>query len=94
MDSYVRVNNGSTSFVGLDATRLYSAIQLRAAIVMYAKYGIIPTRVFTITKLLVLAQRITRKPYKRGHHAQAIDDLTTWIEAMKCGLPIIDGRAE
>lgn len=91
-ESFVKVDNTGTSFVGPDATRLYRANVIRQSISFHKKTGMIPTRGMTITKLFALATGITGKPYKRGDHDKAYADLTTWINTMIAALPVIGDK--
>ncbi len=86
--SQVTLHPGGVSFVGPDAVALYRALSLAQALRMYARTGLVPTRGITATKLLQLATELTGKRYARGTHAQAADDLRTWIETMKAALPV------
>jgi hypothetical protein len=61
--------------------KLYQAIVLRKGIELYAKTGLRPNTAWTPKNMLNAASAITGKTYKRGQYAQAIADLTTWIEA-------------
>lgn len=87
-DSHVTISAHATSFVGPDATNLFRALTLKQGIAMHRKFGMIPTRGATITRMLAMASEYSGKPYKRGQHAQAEADLQAWIDAMKCALPI------
>jgi hypothetical protein len=89
--SEVRVGpQGVTAYVGPDATLLVSAMMLRTGIKMYRTCGMIPTRGMTITKMLERATVFSGKKYTRAKMDQAIADLTTWIEAMKSAIPIVE----
>jgi hypothetical protein len=80
--------DGGVTFEGIDATRLYQAITLAAALKLYDRCGMIPTRGMTITKMLALASTFSGKAYKRGAALQAAADVTTWADAMKAALPV------
>jgi len=90
-DSYVEVSPSTgTAFVGSDAVSLFRVTTLRSGIRMHGKFGMIPTRGMTITKMLALATQITGKPYKgKAKHDAAIADLTAHIDALTCAMPII-----
>lgn len=92
-DSEVRLNDGSTAYVGQDATLLFAAVTLRSAIKLHKKTGMIPTRGMTITKMLAQAGKIANKTYRRGEHDRAINDLTIWINTMKAAIPVVDNRS-
>lgn len=85
-DSYISHSPSSTTFAGPDATRLFQAATIRAAIGLL-KVGIKPTRSYTMTKALAAATAITGKTYKRGDAEQARTDLKTWCDAMSMALP-------
>lgn len=87
-ESYIEMGSGHTTFVGPDATRLFQAATLRGSLRLYAKCGVIPSRGVTISRMLSLATRFTGKHYKRGQAEQAAIDITTWIAAMKCAMPV------
>lgn len=89
MTSQIETSASGIAFVGHDATRLFAVTALRSAISLHQKCGMIPTRGMTITKLFAAAKPYTGQTYKRGEHARAIADLTTWIEAMKSALPVV-----
>jgi hypothetical protein len=86
--------DGGSTHAGMDAVRRVRAIATRSAIAGHRKFGMIPTRGVTITKLLAIATEFTGKPYKgAGKHERAEADLTVWIDTMTCALPVIDERA-
>jgi hypothetical protein len=87
-DSYIEINNGrATSFVGPDATALFAAITLKHGLIMLSK-GIKPARHWTKTKALMACKQYTNKSYKLSQIELAIFDMNTWIEAMKCTIPV------
>lgn len=89
-ESYIETGSrGVTSFVGPDATHLFQAVTLRSSLRLYAKIGMFPTRGVTITRMLALATQFTGKTYKRGQAEKAAADVSVWIEAMKCAIPIV-----
>lgn len=83
---------GAVCFSGPDAMAFYRAVQLRAAIRLHAKTGLIPTRGFGPGKMLAAAGAITGKAYRRGQSGQAVADLDTWIDTMRAALPFTDER--
>jgi len=91
-NSEVIIGNGGTAFVGPDAVRLIAAMQLRMALQMYVRTGLLPTRGVSATDLLRLATGYTGHAYKRGQHGEAARDVNTWIQTMKTALPIRDER--
>ena len=94
-DSSITIHkDGGSTHAGLDAVRRVRAIATRSAIAGHRKFGLIPTRGLTITKLLAIATEFTGKPYKgKGKHERAEADLTVWIDTMTAALPITDERA-
>lgn len=93
-DSSITVTKtGAVIHAGFDATMRIRAIVCRSSIAGHRKFGMIPTRGMTITKLLAIATEFSGKPYKgAGKHERAEADLTTWINAMDAALPVIDER--
>jgi hypothetical protein len=87
-DSYITTRDGSTSYVGPDATNLLRAIMLSQGIKMWSKYKMIPTRGVTITYMLSQATAYTGKTYKSKETEQAIADIDTWVSAMKSAIPV------
>ena len=89
-DSHVVVGkNGGMSFVGPDAVDLFRLHHLRQGISMHQKFGMIPTRGVTITRMLQMVTDITGKPYKgKTKHDAALADLTARIDALMASLPI------
>ena len=77
---------GNVTFVGPDATRLFSAAALHSAVGLLS-HGIAPSRGWTMTRALKTVSSYTGKTYKRTQHAQARADLKIWIETMKSALP-------
>jgi hypothetical protein len=93
--SSIRISkNGAVAVTGPDAILLYKALALRSALQLYAKTKIRPTRHIGPTDMLELAGEFSRRKYKRGAFAEAISDLTVWIDTMKAALPIIDEGEE
>jgi hypothetical protein len=86
-DSYISHGKGGTVFAGADAIRLFTAVTVRSAIGMLKK-GIKPSRHWTMTKALRMATSYSGKTYKRTEADRAMADLTLWIDAMRCALPI------
>jgi hypothetical protein len=94
-DSFIECDGEGTAvaFVGADATQLYRAMTIRHALRLLA-VGIKPTRGVSMTRALSMVAHYTGKTYKRTQHAQAIRDLSIWIDAMLSALPIkTNGRA-
>lgn len=87
-------SSGGTSYTGRDAVNLYRAKTLVVALRMYARSGMIPSRNVTPARMLVLASEYTGKTYKRGEHAQAAEDVMTWVNTMAVAIPTtVDGKA-
>lgn len=94
-DSEITITKGGAVCVsGRDAMAFYRAIQLRAAIRLHAKTGLIPTRGFGPTKMLAAAGAITGKAYRRGQAEAAVADLDVWIATMRAALPFSDQRVK
>lgn len=94
-DSHIQLKpSGAIILTGNDAHELYRAMQIRSAIGLYMKTGMIPTRGVTITKLLRAAKQYTGKIYGRtpAAYAVAINDLTVWIDNMRTAIPTTDER--
>lgn len=85
---------GAISFVGADATKLYSATVLKSALRLYAKTGMKVNRAYTPSAMLAAAERITGKTYRRGQYQQAQDDLQTWCDTMSAALPKLDEKGK
>ena len=88
-DSHIKVGNGGVAFVGPDAVDLYRVRAVKGAIMMHQKFGMVPTRGVTITKLFQIAKGYTGKTYKRGAHAEAIADLDRHIAAFEASMPVV-----
>jgi hypothetical protein len=86
--SEIIISPGGTTYAGPDATELFRAAALKAALKL-AIAGIPATRGFTLTKGLALCIRYTGRTYRRTEAAQALADLQVWIETMKSALPTI-----
>lgn len=87
-NSHMRVGPGGTSFVGPDAVNLFRAVALKAALNAYARHKIVMSRGVSPTGMLTLATTYTDKPYKRGEHAKAAEDVRVWVETMKAAMPV------
>ena len=88
--SYIEYNQGSTAFVGPDATAFFRAAVIVSGLRLYGRHKIRPSRCWTPTAMLTAATGITGKPYKRGAYLQAADDVERWAREMKAALPQID----
>src|SRR4051794_20570313 len=93
-DSYISMCDGGTGFVGQDAVNLFRAISLVSALNLYATHKILATRTVTPTRMLNLATQYTKKPYKRGQHAQAAADVQVWVDTMRAALPVVDSTGD
>lgn len=80
--------SGAISFLGGDSIELFRALTLRNHLALYSKTKLIPTRGFGVRKMLKLAGEFTGNSYKTSQVADAIYDLTIWIETMRSSLPI------
>lgn len=84
--------NGGMSVSGPNAMRLYAAITLKHALLLYYKTSIRPSRNVTPTSMLKLAEGYTGKKYKRGEYRLAAEDLDVWVEATRPTIPVEDNR--
>jgi hypothetical protein len=91
-DSHVVVRDGrAVAFVGVDATNMLRAVHVKAALNLYARSGMLMTRMATPTSLLSAAADYTGKKYKgKDKYTQAAKDVGEWIEVMKAALPVVD----
>lgn len=89
-DSHIVVGkSGATSFNGSDAVDLYRLMVLRQSIHMHQRFGMIPTRGVTITRMLGMVTAFSGKPYKgKTKHDAALSDLDARIAALKASMPI------
>lgn len=87
MDSYIEYSQGSTTFVGPDATAFFRAAAIASGLEMYGKHGIKPNRAWTPRAMLQAAGGITGKTYKRGQYLAAAADVRLWAQTMKAALP-------
>jgi hypothetical protein len=92
-ESYVTYhqNGQAASFVGPDAVALFRAAAIRSGLLLYAKTGLKPNRMWTPTAMLQAATAITGQKYRRGQHAKAAEDIKVWCDAMKAALPVVEG---
>ena len=65
---------------------VYQAMTLRAAIKLYARFGMKPNRAYTPTAMLATAGRLTGKTFKRGQFQAAHDALSELLEMPKVQL--------
>lgn len=84
--SYDAKGNAVT-FKGPDAVDLYRAGLLWMHIGLWIKTKMVPTRGFTITKMLAAAGEYTGKKYTHKQAEQARADLKVWMDTMKAALP-------
>lgn len=88
-ESYLLVHDGRVSgYIGPDATALFHAMTTRGSLRLW-KYGIRVNRRAPLKMLLENATRFTHKVYKSKDIDFAMDDLTVWIDAMRCALPVV-----
>tara|TARA_R110000868_G_scaffold12052_6_gene58528 strand:+ start:3953 stop:4228 length:276 start_codon:yes stop_codon:yes gene_type:complete len=87
-DSHITIRPGSTSYIGLDATRLLHAKTVFHAL-KACSLGMLLTRTATPTRTFALASKITGKTYKRGQYDRAMADVRLWIVTMEAALPVI-----
>ncbi len=90
-DSHIVVGkSGATSFNGPDAVDLFRLITLRQGINMHKRFGMIPTRGVTITRMLEMVTAFSGKPYKgKTKHDAALADLDARIAALKASMPVV-----
>lgn len=80
--SFVRHNlDGTTTYVGALATKLYQATQLRCALAAFVGPA-------SARRLLVVAQAFTGRRYT--DRLEAIADLDQWIAGMELVVPIFE----
>ncbi len=91
-ESYIRVSQGSTSYVGPDATQYFRVKMLRHALMGWLKFKMIPTRGVNLTKMLKMAEEYTGNKYKRTQVQWAIEDLDVWINTMRAAMPVEEVR--
>ena len=88
-DSYLLISDGKVSgYIGPDATALFHAMTTRGSLRLW-KYGIRINRRTSLKLLLAKATFFTHKAYKSKDIDSAMDDLTAWIDAMRCALPVV-----
>lgn len=89
-DSYISTGPSSTSFVGPDAVALFRVAALISALRLHQKTGMLITRGVSARAMFLHATGITMKTYGRKDHAQAINDLEVWRDAMSMALPRVE----
>jgi len=90
MESKIISSESGTMFVGPQAVDVFRAVMLKHALSLHVRTGgaLRITRTATPTMLLKNAGAYTGKTYKRGQHAQALEDLTAYIETARAGIPV------
>jgi len=91
-DSHIRVTDSGTAFVGPDATKLFAAKALLAAINLYRRTGMKAARQYTPARMAHAAGYYTGKSYSARQLDKAAVDLLQWIVAMQSALPVEDNR--
>ena len=91
MTSQITVSQSSITYEGPDAIQLFRVNQIRTAL-RGLKIGLMPTRGVGKKRVLEMAGEISGKHYKLNQIDTAITDLTSWIEAAKASMPILDQR--
>ena len=82
--SFVRHNlDGSTTYVGALATKLFQAMSLRACLAS-------PVGTFSTTRLLTVAQAFTGHHYAPQERLRAIHELDDWIAGMELVVPVLE----
>lgn len=79
---------GGVTFAGPDAVNLYRAMTLKAALSLYVKTKIVPTRGVTGPDMLRMATEYTGHKYKRGAYEEAAKDVADWVQTMKAAMPV------
>jgi len=84
--SYVsRHRDGSTTYVGALATKLYQAMCVRACLAS-------PVGAFSNRKLLTVAQAITGRRYGAEDRHRALHDLDDWITTYELLVPVLEDK--
>lgn len=82
-ESYVYIaEDGTVTYVGPLATRLYQAGCLRAALAT-------PLGPFSARKLMTIVRAFTGRPYAPSDRVSAIADLDVWIRGMELIVPVL-----
>jgi hypothetical protein len=87
-DSKVVIGAMGTIYSGADAVSLYQAMALRAAMRLYAKTGIVPTRGFGKKKMVEQVNLITKSDYATKDFVKAFDHLNIFVEQLKSSIPV------
>jgi len=61
--------------------KAYQAITLKHALLVYARTGMQVNTAYTPKNMLLGAEQITGKKFKRGQYQQAADALDEWVKA-------------
>lgn len=69
------------SFTGESGVDVFRISTLKNGITGYIKFGMIPTRGVTISRMLKMAGEYTGKTYKRGEGEKAVADLGSLLTA-------------
>lgn len=94
-DSYVVQDAGKArAFVGPDAVELASVRMLRSSLVLWKKTKLIPTRGWTITRMLAACHKYTGKKYTRNQIDEAVVGLDNWLATMSVALPVVDSSGK
>lgn len=86
----VEITKGGTTVMTGDAIELMRWQCLKSGLEGYAKFGMIPTRGVTITKMLKMAGDVTGKKYKKGDALKAAADVKASMDVLKGSLDIRD----
>lgn len=87
----VNKDGGAVCYSGPDAVDIFRLKTLRNGIDMHKKFGMIPTRGVTITKMLAMVTAFSGKTYKgKTKHDAAMADLDARINGLMASMPIVE----
>ncbi len=88
-DSEITFSPGGTTYSGKDAVNVVAMFALWSSLNLWRKTGMIPTRGYTITKMLARATGWTGKKYPRNKNGawQAANDVKLLADELKAAIP-------
>lgn len=89
MTSQITVSQSAITYEGPDAIQMFRVSQIRMAL-RGLKIGLMPTRGVGKRRVLDMAGEISGKHYKLNQLDVAISDMSSWIEAAKAAMPIVN----